>query len=143
MMRDLQKTTDLQSQCVQMQTLYYNRAARSALLAVTKPLYVSAASAMVAAVQFFCGEHISSISITRDRALGNQGPQDAAEFAVLSGDPDLGTDLRRLNGRPNDPAFDEFWDMARSILEEYKRCDDRRHGECQPAWSTPPVLPPF
>ena len=122
-------TSKLCQQCTARQVLYYNRAARAAWVACTKPLYISSVSAMVAALQFFTGEYTQGIRFPRDRAVEFHGPQAASEFAVLSQDEDLGEDLRRLNGRPQDPAFDLFWSCAQRLLEEYKRVDDRRHGK--------------
>ena len=58
-----------------------------------------------------------------------QGPQSAAELALLSQDEDICLDLRYLNSRPSDPAFDAFWAKAGVLLEEYRRVDDRRHGK--------------
>ena len=83
---------------------------------------------MVAAFKFFTGEHMSGTSFPRDKSIDRQAPQLAAELAVLSQDLELGVDLRRLNGRPSDPGFDAFWEKANFLLEEYKRVDDRRHG---------------
>ena len=133
--RDPQMTARIQASLVARQTVYYNRAARSAMLAVTQPLYISASSAMVACLEFFTGEYMTKARFPRDRTVERQTPQIAAELAVLSQDLDLGMDLRRLNARPEDPAFDKFWAKACHLLEEYKRVDDRRHGE-----SLPPLL---
>ena len=84
---------------------------------------------MVSAFQFFTGEYTGGVRFPRDRTQDNQAPQQAAEMALLSQDPDIGNDLRRLNGRAIDPVFDPFWAKAQEILEEYKRVHDRRHGE--------------
>lgn len=85
---------------------------------------------MVAAYQFFTGEHtIAFVRFPRDRSLQWQAPQQLAELAVLSQDFDLGADLRRLNGKHSNPDFDPFWEKAQFLLEEYRRVDDRRHGE--------------
>ena len=110
-----------------MRIIYYNRAAKEALLACTSPLFISNTSAAVAAFQYITGEFASQYRFPRDRASDRQGPQIAAEFACLCQDVDIGQDLRRLNGRPEDPAFDAFWEKAQFLLEEYKRVDDRRH----------------
>lgn len=128
--RDISKCNEVQNVCVRNKVTYFNRAAKAAWLAVTLPMYSSRASALVAALQFITGEYGCSARFPRDRTITLQAPQIVAELAVLSQDLDLGTDLRRLNGRPANPAFDAFWAKAQSLLEEYKRVDDRRHGEC-------------
>ena len=52
---------------------------------------------MVAAYQYVTGEIMSSVSFPRDRAVELQGPQMAAELAVLSQDPNLGIDESRMH----------------------------------------------
>lgn len=84
---------------------------------------------MVSTIQYFTGEYLSKCVFPRDRAVVLQGPQSAAELALLSQDEDICLDLRYLNGRPSDPAFDAFWAKAGVLLEEYRRVDDRRHGK--------------
>ena len=126
--RDLQKTIDLQNQCVSKQKIYYNRATRIAFLAVAQPLYMSSKSALMASVKYFTGEYSVAISTPSDRSIENQRPQIAAELALLTQDEDIALDLRILNGRPNNPAFDSFWAKGKFLLEEYRKVDDRRHG---------------
>jgi len=126
--RDLQKTVDLQNQCVANQKRYYNRATRNALLAVVSPLYISSKSALMATVTYFTGEFNISVSLPSDRTVDNQAPQIVARLALLTQDEDIALDLRRLNGRPSNPAFDSFWAKADFLLEEFKKVDDRRHG---------------
>lgn len=129
--RDLAKTLELQNDCVSRRTLYYNRAMKSAVCSLIKPLHIASKSAMVAAFQFITGQFNASAAVhfPSDKTLQDQRPIIAAELAMLSNDPDIILDLRSLNGRVSDPAFDAFWQKVDSLLEEYKRVDDRRHGE--------------
>ena len=52
-----------------------------------------------------------------------------AEEAFELDEPDILLDLRRLNGKPNAPAFDKFWEELSAYLEEISPAvNDRRHG---------------
>jgi hypothetical protein len=113
--RDLQKTITLQNQCVAKQTIYYNRATRIAFLAVVEPLYICSKSALLASVTYFNGEFSIPVSTPKDRTIEFQRPQIAAELALLAQDEDIAMDLRTLNGRPNDHAFDIFWAKAKLL----------------------------
>jgi hypothetical protein len=126
--RDLQKTVDLQNQCVAKQKIYYNKATRLAFLAVADPLYISSKSALLASVTYFTGEFNIAVSIPSDRTIANQGPQFAAQLALLTQNEDIALDLRYLNGRPTSTGFDFYWAKAEFLLEEFKKVDDRRHG---------------
>jgi len=126
--RDLQKIIQLQNQCVAKQTIYYNKATRNAFLAIAEPSYINRKSAVLTCVTYFTGEFNITIKTPIDKTSEGQRPQLAAEFALLTQDEDIALDLRTLNGRPKDPAFDPFWAKAKLLLEEYKKVDDRRHG---------------
>jgi len=52
-----------------------------------------------------------------------------AEMALATQDYDILQDLRELNGRPKNTAFDVFWGEMKSLLESHARVDDRRHGK--------------
>jgi hypothetical protein len=92
--RDLQKTIDLQNQCVAKQTIYYNRATRMAFLAVVDPLYISSKSALLASVNYFTGEFNIAVSLPSDRTVDNQGPQIVARLALLTQNEDIALDFR-------------------------------------------------
>jgi hypothetical protein len=83
---------------------------------------------LLASVAYFTGEFGTSISLPSDKSIENQRPQICAELALPTQDEDIVLDLRTLNGRPNDPAFDIFWAKGNFLLEEFKKVDDRRHG---------------
>ena len=59
-----------------------------------------------------------------------------AEMALATQDYDILQDLRELNGRQKNEAFDVFWDEMQSLLESHACVDDRRHGKSKHyAWS--------
>jgi len=126
--RDLQKTMDLQNECVARQKQYYNKATRVALLAVVSPLYISSKSVLLATVTYFTSEFNINVSLPSDRTVNNQEPQIAARLSLLTQDEDIALDLRRLNGGPSNPGFDLFSAKVEFLLEEFKKVDDRRHG---------------
>jgi hypothetical protein len=82
----------------------------------------------LASVTYFNGEFSIPVSTPKDRTIEFQRPQIAAQLALLIQDEDIAMDLRKLNGIPNDPAFDSFWAKAQLLLEEFKKVDDRRYG---------------
>jgi hypothetical protein len=84
--RDLQKTIDMQNQCVARQKIYYNRDARIAYLDVMQPLHISSKSVLMASIADFTGEFNVFISLPRYRSIEYQIPQICAELALLTQD---------------------------------------------------------
>ena len=50
-------------------------------------------------------------------------------FILESNDTDLLWDLRKLNGRPKNPAFDPFWHELQKYIDEFAAVDERRHSD--------------
>jgi len=51
----------------------------------------------------------------------------AARYALNFQDPEVIVDLRKLNARANNPAFDPFWACMAKFVEG--RVEDCQHGE--------------
>ena len=50
-------------------------------------------------------------------------------FILESNDTDLLWDLRKLNGRPQNPAFNPFWEELQKYIDEFAAVDERRHSD--------------
>ena len=73
-------------------------------------------------------KHLTGDNLPRDRCKGRDNARVMAEMALVTQDYDILRDLRELNGRPKNEAFDVFWGEMKSLLESHVRVDDRRHG---------------
>jgi hypothetical protein len=60
----------------------------------------------------------------------NSDASEVAKFALNCRNPDIVTDLRTLNARPRNDAFDQFWAMMAQVVDG--RVNDRRHSVVVP-----------
>lgn len=53
------------------------------------------------------------------------------KFLVEADDPEVIFDLRKHNGRPNDPKFEPFWEALDKLLPGKSAVHERRHNDLQ------------
>ena len=71
--------------------------------------------------------HDSSAARTSEEAKIDER---IAAALLDTNDPNIIFDLRKLNGRPKSPLFDDFWQELETYLQEINPAvDERRHGE--------------
>ncbi len=90
----------------------------------TQALYIQIRAAACAIFK-----HLTGDNLPRDRCKGRDNARVMAEMALATRDYDILQDLRELNGRPKNAAFDVFWGEMKSLLESHACVDDRRHGK--------------
>jgi hypothetical protein len=52
-------------------------------------------------------------------------------FLMNADDPEIFFDLRRNNGRPNDPKYEPFWESLEKLLQEKSAVHERRQNDMQ------------
>ena len=71
---------------------------------------------------------------TDDESAGSSQKEEEVDnrlvnFLLESNDTDLLWDLRKLNGRPKNPAFDPFWQEIQKYKDAFAAVDERRHSD--------------
>jgi hypothetical protein len=117
----------LSLECAADVSLYQTRAQKTLFFATTmNPSFISSKVAAAALWHYITGgDHLP-----RDSTKARRDAIAVATLALDTQDFELVKDLRYLNGRPTSESFLPFWDRVGTLLAEYKRVDDRRHGAC-------------
>ena len=101
------------------QELHYGRAVMTAYLgSVIGPDLICSKAAAKAIWQFITGSNVDH---------GDESTVIAAMWAMHSGDKGIVLDMRTMNGKTKDAAFDPFFEEMRRQLESYKAVHSRRH----------------
>jgi len=101
--------------------LYHSRAERSVYLAtVINKNFVNSTYATHAMYEFITGARMPAQTNCIEALT-------AARYAINYQDPEVIVDLRKLNARMNNPAFDPLWACMAEIVEG--RVEDRQHGK--------------
>ena len=82
--------------------------------------FVSNVTSAQAIFEFITGDKISIKGQSHDACM-------SAKFALNCQDPVIVLDMRKLNARPKNDSFDQFWAMMSDVVDG--RVSDRRHGE--------------
>ena len=123
--RDDNKAFQLQTDCLNDIPLYHTRVKKAMFLSTTvHPSFIDSKAAACAMYKYLTGDNLPT-----ERCKGKESAIRVAEIALATQDFDIIQDLRELNGRPKDIAFDVFWSEIKSLVEAHARVDDRRHGE--------------
>ncbi len=106
------------------QERHFGRAVMSTYLgAIVGPDFIHSKCAAKAVWQFITGCSVDA---------GCGGNAIAATWALHSCDKGIVMDMRAMNGKTKDPAYDHFWEELSRQLETYKTVHSRRHaGNCQ------------
>jgi len=91
------------------------------LAAVVNKKIVNSTTTAQALYEFITGDQMSTNFASPDSL------EVAATHALNCQDPDLVLASRKLNGRPKNDAFDQFWAMMAQMVDV--RVSDRRYGE--------------
>ena len=101
------------------QELHYGRAVMTAYLGSAAGLDLICIKAAANAIwQFIIGSNVDH---------GDESTIIAAMWALHSGDKGIVLDMRTMNGKTKDEAFDPFFEEMRRQLESYKVVHSRRH----------------
>jgi hypothetical protein len=114
------------AELAQEQEMHYGRAVMTAYLgSVVGPDLICNKAAAKAVWQFITGSNVDA---------GDESNIVRAMWAMHSGDKGIVLDMRTMNGKTKDPAFDPFFMEMGRQLESYKTVHSRRHNGKIP-WS--------
>jgi len=90
--------------------------------AVFRPDFISSKVVANAIWMFITGSNLES---------GDEANAITALWVLNSGDKGIVLDMREMNGKTKDVAYDPFWEEFKRQLESYKTNHSRRHaGKC-------------
>ena len=102
-------------------SVYHTRAELIAYMAaVVNKNFVNSAAAAQAIYEFITSDRMSVNFV-------NPEASHSAKFALNCQDPNIVLDMRKLNARPKNDVFDQFWAMMATTVDG--RVSDRRHGK--------------